>query len=389
MYFDSLFWVIVVVAFAALQLLPAGATRLRAGVLSLVGIAGLVLVLKLPPTGWAILAISGAALWLGCRRLAARKPGDATGLALLAIAPLLLAWVFGKIGTALDWPRPLLFVGLAYLVVKAWSLLKDIMDGKVRDIEPFEVAAYFLHLPTFVLGPMHYFGEFRATLRRPYALTGEAVVDIVFRFVLGLIKIYALAGLLAKASLLGVTGTEPLHLAPLIRKAFIYSFVLYFDFSGYCDMAIAVSRLLGVDVPENFNWPLLSTSIRDFWRRWHITFSRALTAHMFIPLTRVLQRRLPHAPNAVAVIGYFGTFLFCGYWHGATVNFLLWGLWHATGLAGQDLWIRYRRGKGFKPPMTKNAFQRTRDTALTFAFVSTGWILFVLPVSQLSRIGGW
>jgi len=389
MYFNSLFWVLIAVAFTALQFVAADAVRTRAAVLSLLGIAGLGLVLKVSPVGAGILVVSGLSLWLGCRRLAANSSRDAMGLALLAIAPLLLAWVLGKLAIALDLTRltPLLFVGVSYLLVKAWSLLKDIMDGKVRDLEPFEVAAYFLHLQTFVLGPMHYFGEFRETLRRPYALTGEALVDIFFRFVLGLFKVYALDGLLAPISLLGLTGAERIDLGTLLIGAFVYSFVLYLDFSGYCDMAIAVSRLLGIDVPENFNWPYLASSIREFWRRWHITFSRALTAHIFIPLTRKLQRRWSRSPALVSVLGYTGTFLFCGYWHGSTANFLLWGLWHAAGLAAHDAWTRNQRRRGIKPSAQSGVFRNALDTTLTFAFVSVGWIFFVLPVDKLLRIG--
>jgi alginate O-acetyltransferase complex protein AlgI len=389
MYFDPLFWVLVAVAFAALQFISADAVRTRAAVLLLLGIAGIVVVLKITPLGAGILIASGVSLWLGCRRLVANGARDGIGLALLAIGPLLLAWVLGKLAIALDWPRlaPLLFVGASYLLVKAWSLLKDIMDGKVRDLEPLEVAAYFLHLPTFVLGPMHYFGEFRATLRQPYALTGETLVDILFRFVLGLFKVYALAGLLAPISLVGLAEAETIDLGALLIGAFVYSFVLYLDFSGYCDMAIAVSRLLGIDVPENFNWPYLASSIREFWRRWHITFSRALTAHIFIPLTRKLQRRWPQSPALVSVLGYAGTFLFCGYWHGSTANFLLWGLWHAAGLAAHDAWIRHQRRRGIKPTAQSGAFRNALDTTATFVFVSLGWILFVLPVDRLLRIG--
>lgn len=389
MYFDPLFWVLVAIAFTALQFLSAEAVPTRAAVLLLLGIAGIVVVLKIAPLGAGLLIVSLISLWFGCRRIAAAGTRDTMGLALIAISPLLLTWVVGKLAVAFHSPTlsPLLFVGASYLLVKAWSLLKDIMDGKVRDIDPVEVAAYFLHLPTFVLGPMHYFGEFQDTLRRPYALTGETLVDILFRFVLGLFKVYALAGLLAPISLLGLTGAEAINFGSLLIGAFVYSLVLYLDFSGYCDMAIAVSRLLGIDVPENFNWPYLASSIREFWRRWHITFSRALTAHIFIPLTRKLQRRWPQSPALVSVLGYTGTFLFCGYWHGSTANFLLWGLWHAAGLAAHDAWTRRQRRRGVKPTAQSGAVRNALDTTLTFTFVSLGWIFFVLPVDRLLRIG--
>ena len=391
MFFQLSFWIIIAAGFAALQLFGDASVRTRAAILSLVGISGIVFVLNMPFAGAATLVVSVAAIFVGCRRLLASGPRDGLGLALLSISPLLIAWVLGKLGAALESPHlaAFVFVGMSYLLVKSWTLLKDIVDGKVRDIDPLMVAAYFLHLPTFIIGPMHYFSEFYVALRHPCALSGADLVEILFRFVLGLFKVTIVSSLLAPASLLGVQSLETISVLWLIKAAFIYSLVLYLDFSGYCDMAIATSRLLGVEVPENFNWPFLATSIRDFWRRWHITFSRALTAHIFVPLTRALQVRLPNAPGLIAAYAYFGTFLFCGYWHGATANFLVWGLWHAFGLIVQDAWTRVRRRAGIKPTIKKTWFMTARDTIMTFSFVSVGWIFFVLPISKLQHVKLW
>jgi alginate O-acetyltransferase complex protein AlgI len=390
MFFEPSFWILIAAAFAALQFLPADAVGARAAVLALLGAVGLALVLKVSVIGASILALSVLFIWLGCRRLTTHDSRDALGIALLAIAPLLVAWLIGKVAIAFSLQRfaPILFVGISFLLVKSWSLLKDIMDGKVRDIHPAEVMAYLLHLPTFVIGPMHYFEEFRASLRRPYVLTMETSIDCLFRFVLGLVKVYALAGLLAPASLIGLAERESNHLTAILAGAFVYSFVLYFDFSGFCDMATAVSRLLGIDVPKNFNWPYLAPSIRDFWRRWHITFTRALMAHVFVPLTRNLQRRWPKSPRFVASTGYAVTFLACGFWHGATANFLIWGLWHACGLIVQDNWQRQRPRK-IKPTAAKFSVQTAIATGLTFIFVSIGWIFFVLPLDKLAHVKVW
>ena len=385
-------WLIIAVGFASLQFASSAAVRLRAAILALVGVAGIIVVLRISLIGSLVLAVGLAATWLGCRLIRAQTLGSGAGLGLLAILPLLLAWLIGKLAVTNDWPRlsPLLFVGSSYVLVKCWSLIKDVRDSKVRDPDPVHVAAYILHFPTFAIGPMHYFSEFQAQLRKPYRIDGEALVDIVFRFVLGLVKINVVAGLLAPWSLIGLADAPAIDPFRLLTGAAVYSLVLYCDFSGFCDMAIAVSRLLGVDVPENFNWPFLATSIRDFWRRWHITFSRALTAHIFVPTTRALHGRLPERPGLVSALGYVSTFLLCGYWHGATANFLLWGLWHAVGLVTQDTWTRRKRRRGVKPVLGKSPLQRGIDTALTFSYVSIGWIFFVLPVENLRRVmAGW
>ena len=233
---------------------------------------------------------------------------------------------------------------------------------------------------------MHQFTEFRASLDAPYRLDAERLIDCVFRIVLGLVKILVIANLLAPASLTGLSGVESIDPLRLIFAACIYSVVLYADFSGYCDIAIGTSRLIGMDVPENFNWPYLASSMRDFWRRWHITFSRALTAHIFMPLSRILARKLPKSTAQASAIANTATFAFCGYWHGATLNFIVWGLWHALGLIGQDWNVRRLRRRGWRPPLVKPWPIRVRDIALTFGFVSVGWIFFALPVEAWSRI---
>lgn len=389
MYFDPTFYALIAAAFAASQLIPQEAVRPRAGVLALVGMMGIVFVLALPPLSLVVLAASIIALLVGCRIITVKGPDARTGLLLLVAAPLLLSWIIGKLATSQGWTRltPLLFIGASYLLVKAWSVLKDIRDGKTKSPDPIEVTAYFLHLPTFLVGPMHYFSEFQAQLRKPFRLDGEALIDIAFRFTLGVVKIFGVAGLLAPASLLGLEPAGPVPPLSLLWSSIIYGVVLYCDFSGYCDLAIACSRLIGVDVPENFNKPFVASSIRDFWRRWHITFSRALTAHVFVPVVRELQKVWPNAPGTVSVVGYLLTFLFCGYWHGATANFLLWGLWHAVGLAAQDSWMRFQRGRGIKPVLKKGPLRLAIDVTATFLFVSVGWILFVLPVERLLTLG--
>jgi D-alanyl-lipoteichoic acid acyltransferase DltB (MBOAT superfamily) len=388
MYFDATFYALLAAGFAGSQLIARDAVRLRAAMLALVGVIGIGFVLALPPLSLVVLAVAVATLLVGCRIITAKGTTATTGLLLVAAGPLLLSWIIGKLASGLGWTRltPLLFVGASYMLVKGWSLLKDIRDGKTKSPDPIEVTAYFLHLPTFLVGPMHYFSEFQAQLRKPFQLGGEALVDIAFRFTLGIVKIFGVAGLLAPASLLGLEQAGPVAPLSLLWSAILYGVVLYCDFSGYCDMAVACSRLIGVGVPENFNKPFASSSIREFWRRWHITFSRALTAHVFVPVVRQLQKVWPNAPGTVSVVGYVLTFLLCGYWHGATANFLLWGLWHAMGLAAQDSWMRFQRGRGIKPTLKKGPVRLAIDVAATFLFVSVGWIFFVLPVDRLMTL---
>lgn len=382
------FWSLLVVFLALLHLTPVERAERRAGIIAAGGIVALAFVFDMSLAAIVSLVIAVGALYGAMQWLTRRNERMRIGTILMILAPFLAVWAVGKAGYAFDNARlkPLLLVGFSYLLVKIWSLLKDIIDGKVTSLSPAIVAAYLLYTPTFLSGPMHYYSEFEATIRNPAPVSGQDLLDATFRFTLGFVKVHILAALLAPASLLGLPADGPLPVGDVLIGAVIYSFVLYFDFSGYVDMVIATSRLIGIRVPENFNWPYLAHNIGEFWRRWHITFSRALTAHVFMPVVKACGRIGIKQPAQVSFIGYVATFLFGGYWHGATSNFVLWGLYHAIGLFVQDRWTKARRKPGPPVKVSPYAPARLAGIAVTAAFVTIGWIVFVLPVASLGRI---
>lgn len=393
MFTSFAFWTALLLAFAGMRLLPAGAERSRAALLAAAGLAGAIFVLELPTAVLALLFVSIAWIQLGLSRVAegAHERPFAIGLAIFA--PVLLLWVLGKQSVAAEsasfgW---LYFAGFSFFLVKAWTLIKDRLDGRVDAVPPATTLAYFLHLPTYLSGPMHYYGEFRETLREPEPPDAEGWVDVALRFTWGLVKVQVLAPLLTMQSLTELQQGGSLEVAEVAVGCLAYSFVLYFDFSGYSDMAIATSRALGIRTPENFNNPYLATNIRDFWQRWHISFSRVLTAYIFLPLTRALGRPLAGRRKTITALGYLATFGFCGYWHGPTLNFVAWGLYHALGLIVHDLYrqrvMARRRAAGvLAKPGGPSLPVRVASTAGTFVYVSFGWLFFALP---LSRVFAW
>jgi alginate O-acetyltransferase complex protein AlgI len=323
------------------------------------------------------------------RRLGETRPYLASFLVFL---PVVAPWVLGKQSAALGW-KPLdflYFVGFSFYLIKAWTLIKDYHDGRVERLDLFVVLAYFLFFPTYVAGPMHLYGEFDATLREPARLDGESLVDVLFRVLLGFVKIKLLAALFTPLSLEAVKASGALTLRGLVAGSFAYSIVIWADFSGYSDLAIATSRVVGIRTPENFNYPYAAVNVRDFWQRWHMTFSRVLTSYVFVPVSRKLNAALGARRKTVLAASYLATFLFCGYWHGPTLNFLLWGLYHGAGLVVYDL---YRQGatkrrlkrKGAPASRYAEALGRAASVALTFSFVSLGWVFFVLPAGMLFR----
>lgn len=382
MFTDAAFWVLWLAGACAVRALPEALAGAKALLLAATGLAGVALVLHLSVLHTVVIALVVGWTVLDAARTTA-PAAHPVRRACITVGPLLLLWVLAKHAGLASVARvaPLAAAGLSYLLVKAWTLARDRADGRAPGYEPSIGLGYLLFLPTYLSGPMHFYGEFEAGLRRPAPLGAEDGVEIVFRFLVGLLKVQVLAPLLVPLSLLGLAGGEPVPAGALASGALVYSLVLYLDFSGYSDMAIAAARAAGVGAPENFLRPYLAPNIREFWRRWHVSFSRVLTSYVFVPLTRGLQRRTSLKPAGVMVVGYLVTFGLAGYWHGPTWRFVAWGLYHACGLIVYDL-VRQRRvaarlARGVVAPPRPNALAAAVSVAATLLFVSAGWVLFV------------
>lgn len=299
-------------------------------------------------------------------------------------------WSLGKIGASLALSRLswLFFIGASFLLVKVWTFYKDAYDGRIEHPRVWTFLAYCTFFPCFLSGPMHYYGEFEAAFERRFELDGRTLVDAVFRLLHGLVKVLIVAVALRPYSLevlrdAGLSQVSPLE---LVGRAVVYSLVIYLDFSGYSDIAIASGALLGIRVPENFRLPYLAADLREFWQRWHITFTRVLTQYLFVPLVRVVQARFRGlSAVATSTLAYLTTFLFCGFWHGSTANYLVWGLYHGLGLVALDLLRRSRTPRRPRAPGPARFAAQLAGRLATFGFVSLGWLFFRLPLGFWSR----
>jgi alginate O-acetyltransferase complex protein AlgI len=166
---------------------------------------------------------------------------------------------------------------------------------------------------------------------------------------------------------------------------YAYAFRIFFDFSGYTDIAIGLSQLLGIRLPENFDRPYLRPNLTAFWNSWHITLALWFRAYFFNPLTRLLRgRALPTL--TVIFLAQMSTMLLIGLWHGVSLNFAAWGAWHGLGLFIHNRWSTWGRGR-FTFLETSPRLQGVANAAgimLTFHYVVLGWVWFALPGPGLS-----
>src|SRR5690606_1876327 len=168
---------------------------------------------------------------------------------------------------------------------------------------------------------------------------------------------------------------------------YAYTFRLFFDFSGYTDIAIGIGILYGITLPENFNRPYLKSSITAFWQSWHMTLSNWVRFYIFSPLSRWLLGQSKRPPLIlVLLICHLATMIVIGLWHGITWTFLIWGLWHGLGLFIHKLWSdrtrRWYRGLQQRPRLWKG--WTVAAVGLTFHFVVLGWVWFALPDAGLA-----
>jgi alginate O-acetyltransferase complex protein AlgI len=197
-------------------------------------------------------------------------------------------------------------------------------------------------------------------------LTGEEGSRALFLIGLGLAKKFLIADYLGNNLVNRVFDLPTLYSGgDVVIAVYAYAFQLYYDFSGYSDIAVGAGLLLGIRLPVNFNAPYLASNIADFWRRWHISFSNWLRDYLYFSLPGPRTRFMPYVNLIV-------TMAIGGLWHGLSWTFLIWGLLHGIGLAGFRLWQLVGKGR----IRTESPLRRFAGGLLTFHFVLLGWIFF-------------
>ena len=274
-------------------------------------------------------------------------------------------YLFPKIGLPAEWTSSLgslvVPLGLSYVTFQAISYVVDISRSAISaETNFFKLAAYLLFFPKLVSGPLMRYKSFSEQIDD----LEVSVVDVASgskRLLIGFLKRTLIAnqlGLVVNAAFGLPSANFAPHIAWLVLIA--YSLQIYFDFSGYTDMALGLGRMMGIKLPENFNYPYSAESISDFWRRWHISLTTWFREYVFYPLER---RRFKWSGQQINIVIVF---VLTGLWHGVQPHFVAWGLLHGLVLSVESL------GLG---QILKRLWRPLRHL-YTLSIIMLGWIFF-------------
>jgi alginate O-acetyltransferase complex protein AlgI len=287
--------------------------------------------------------------------------------------------------TSLALAQDLRWLGFSYIAFRLLHTIRDRQSGRLPAVSLSEYVVYVIFFPALTAGPIDRIERFIGDLRRPLALTAVDLGEAGKRLILGLFKKFAVADVLAMIALNSTNALQVRSAGWAWVLLYAYAFQIYFDFSGYTDIAIGLGRLLGIKLPENFNAPYLKPNLTQFWNNWHMTLTQWFRAYFFNPVTRALRSRKKPLPIlAVIFITQVATMVLIGLWHGVTLNFVIWGLWHGLGLFVHNRWseITKRRFAAMSPRW--QAVLNVGGVLLTFNFIALGFVFFALSGPSIS-----
>lgn len=261
-------------------------------------------------------------------------------------------------------------IAISFYTFENLSYTIDVYKGKIEPENNFLNYLLFLSFfPKLVMGPIVRASDFIPQLKRPYYVGKDDYAEGLYLIISGLFKKVVISDYISVNFVDYVFGDPSLHTGlECLIAVYGYAMVIYCDFSGYSDVAIGIAKWLGITIPPNFQSPYASVSITDFWRRWHISLSSWLRDYLYIPLGGNRYGKVRTHANLIV------TMLLGGFWHGASLNFILWGALHGFGLAFNKIWSGFKANHSFSFPLP--SVTRLISVLLTFHFVCFGWIFF-------------
>ncbi len=265
------------------------------------------------------------------------------------------------LGTSYPYLQLALPLGISFFTFQQITYLVDSYKGKTEEYDFLNYMLFVTFFPQLIAGPIVHHKEMlpQFASKWNWSVRYKNIAMGLFIFSVGLFKKVMIADTFAKWATRGFDESQSLNMLEAWVTSLSYTFQLYFDFSGYTDMAIGAALLFNIKLPINFNSPYKATNIQEFWRRWHITLTRFLKDYLYIPLGGNRLGEFRTYLNILVV------FLLAGIWHGAGWTFIFWGLLHGIALVAHRLWKRFS--------IEMNSYLAW---FLTFNFVNITWIFF-------------
>ncbi len=260
-------------------------------------------------------------------------------------------------------------IGISFFTFTQIAYLVDTYKNKVSESNFIHYLLFITYFPHLIAGPVLHHAEMMPQFRQPssYRFSSRNLAVGLSIFAIGLAKKVLIADNLAPHASFLFDQSDAFSLLVAWGGVLSYAFQLYFDFSGYSDMAIGISIIFGIQLPLNFNSPYKSVNIIEFWRRWHMTLSRFLRDYLYVPLGGNRKGTVRRYMNLML------TMLLGGLWHGAGLNFVIWGALHGMYLILNHGWDALASALHF--PRNSRAW-RTLSIALTFVSVCFAWVFF-------------
>jgi D-alanyl-lipoteichoic acid acyltransferase DltB (MBOAT superfamily) len=284
-------------------------------------------------------------------------------------------WLATHLGVAAALPAMpvLVSIGVSFFVFQAIGYLLDLsldLQDPERDFGIFALSLAFF--PKLLQGPIERTREIVPQLVQRYEFDYQMARSGILLFAWGLFQKAVVADRLSSYVDTVYNNVHGFQGAPLILATYLYAFQIYFEFSGYTCMALGTARLFNIRLTQNFNSPYMALSIADFWRRWHISFSRWILDYLFKPL----QMRWRRWGNRGTALALMVTFLVSGVWHGASWGFVVWGLLHGCYLSASVFWKPYQKRIHKIINFKKNQLLKVWQVVVTFNLVCVAWVFF-------------
>lgn len=288
----------------------------------------------------------------------------------------------------------LLPLGISFFTFQQIGFLVDAYRGEAQDCSFVEYALFVSFFPQLIAGPIVNYAEMMPQFQKigHREFCWDKFTKGLYLFILGLAKKVLLADTFGIAVDYGYGNIASLNGTEAVLVMLFYTLQLYFDFSGYCDMARGLGRMLGIEIPVNFDSPYKTANIVDFWKRWHITLNRFLMRYVYIPLGGNRKGFVRMLCNLMLV------FLVSGIWHGAGWTFVIWGAMHGIVYVGTRIAQHFQKraerqaaipisgGTGFFSARLRAGLSHVLGVFMTFLFVNAAWVFF--RAENLSQAAG-